>query len=528
MTSGGSPATVGAEGERRLNLQTLQGVASSDSVTLPSVDPRALTIGMVHLGIGAFHRAHLAVCTEDAARAAGETRWGIFGVTGRSDAVVRQLAPQDCLYGVLFKGRDSVHLRLVASIRDVAWPGDRSEDVLDALASPEVHLATLTLTEKGYSRGADGRVDLDSVDVQHDLSLVARELAADAAGAGDTAGGGAGEACRTPMGLLVRGLTRRFRAGGAPFTVVSCDNLASNGQVTRDLVYELASALPAHDGLMRWLDSSVTFPSTMVDRIAPATTAADRAEALGMLGLTDSALVVAEPFQQWIIEDNFAGERPRWELAGAILTDDVAPYEAVKLRILNATHSFLAWLGGLLGYATIAEAIADPTVRALSLQLINEDVLPTLTAPARMNLEAYRDSVVDRFANPNLAHTTAQVGADGSQKLPNRVVGTVSDRLNAGATPRHLALLVAAWIAHIARAGDPGSSDLEDPMAARLTGAVPSTTALNADRGAAVRAILGMTSIFPAEVGRSQAFIDAVIGQLDVVNELTTQHQELP
>jgi fructuronate reductase len=483
---------------------------------------------MVHLGIGAFHRAHLAVCTEDAARAAGETRWGIFGVTGRSDAVVRQLAPQDCLYGVLFKGRDSVRLRLVASVRDVAWPGDRTGDVLEALASPAVHLATLTLTEKGYSRGADGGIDLDSADVQHDLALLAHELVRDPQRAGESAGGGAEEACRTPMGLLVRGLARRFRAGGAPFTVVSCDNLASNGRVTRSLVYALVDALPGHEGLVHWLQESVTFPSTMVDRIAPATTARDRDKAFSLLGLTDSALVVAEPFQQWIIEDNFASDRPRWELAGAILTDDVAPFEAAKLRILNATHSFLAWLGGLMEYVTIAEAIADPTLRALSLKLINEDVLPTLTPLAQLSLAEYRDSVIDRFSNPNLAHTTAQVGADGSQKLPNRVVGTVSDRLRAGAIPRHLALLVAAWIANVARAGDPGGRPLDDPMAPQLTAAVPSTAALNADRGGSVRAILGMSSIFPAEVGHAEAFVDEVISQLDVVAGLVQHHQELP
>ena len=208
----------------RLNLESLANVAPSPSVALPSVDPRALSIGIVHLGVGAFHRAHQAVFTEDAATASGETHWGILGVTGRSDSVVRQLVPQDGLYGVLTKGVDATSIRVIGSLRDVAWPGDRTADIVRALAAPTTHVITLTMTEKGYLRAPSGAIDVTHPDVAHDLALVDRELAGEVVA----------EASKTLPGILVRGLARRFVTSRAPVTVVSCDNLAHNGAVTRE------------------------------------------------------------------------------------------------------------------------------------------------------------------------------------------------------------------------------------------------------------------------------------------------------
>lgn len=503
---------------QRLDIERLAALSPGEAVTLSPLDPRTITIGIVHFGIGAFHRAHQAVYTEDAAATAGETRWGILGVTGRTDAVARQLVPQDCLYGVLVKGADETRLRLISSVRDVAWPGEDSGKVVDALASAATQLATLTITEKGYLRAAGGGMDLTIDAVTHDLDLIARELAD--AQSNDAASHRLEEPSRTPIGLLVRGLARRFRAGGEPFSVVSCDNLAHNGAVTRELVHSLAAALPDGEGFRAWLAASVTFPSTMVDRIAPATTQVDRDEALALLGLADEALVVAEPFRQWVIEDDFAGDRPRWELAGAILADDVAPYEMVKLRILNATHSLLAWLGALRGHRTIAQAVADDVLRTIALRVIDDDVLPTLSAPNGIDLVEYRDSVLERFANPNLAHTTAQVGMDGSQKLPNRLLGTVADRLAAGAVPHGLALVLAAWISYIASTGDEGGPSLDDPLADRLRSAVPSTAALRAQPVRAVADILSIAEVFPAAIRDAEQFAESVVTQLEAVRRL--------
>jgi len=506
----------------RLSLATLAEHPPTEAgVVGPALDPDTLSVGIVHFGIGAFHRAHQAVFTELAAAATGDTGWGIMGVTGRSDTVVQQLVPQDCLYGVLQKGAHNTELRLVASVRNAVWPGRDSEIVVATLAAPTTHIATLTITEKGYLRGVDGSIELTAPAVQNDLELVAAELA----GEPDE------RASQTPIGLLVRGLARRFRQGGQPFTVVPCDNLVGNGEVTRGLVTSLVAALGGadaaarerRDGLLGWLGASVSFPSTMVDRIAPATTDADREEALALLGLRDEALVVAEPFLQWVIEDDFAGPRPAWEKAGAIITADVAPYEAVKLRTLNATHSLLAYLGALKGHATIAEAVADPDLHDVARRVIDEDILPTLAAPAGIDLGEYRDSVLERFANPNLAHTTRQVAMDGSQKLPGRILGTAADRLAAGHTPHGSALAVAAWISYIAASLADGGPTLDDPMAEALQDAVGSADAVTSDPAGTVDRVLALDAVFPEALRTSPEFRDAVVAQLPAVRALTAR-----
>ncbi len=509
----------------RLSNETLAQLQNRESaVELPLLAADELSLGIVHFGIGAFHRAHQAVYTERAAAAESETRWGILGVTGRTDAVARQLQPQDCLYGVLEKSASDTRLQLISSVRDVAWPGRDSEKVVATLAASTTHLATLTITEKGYLRAPDGRIDLTLPAVLHDLALIDAELRGAAPDESGADAGGA--ASQTPIGLLVRGLARRHRNRGGAFSVVSCDNMVDNGGVTRRLVESLVAALPdgeAVEGFRRWLAASATFPSTVVDRIAPATTDADRAEALALLGLRDDALVVAEPFSQWVIEDDFAGPRPAWEKAGAILTADVAPYEMVKLRTLNATHSLLAWLGALSGHRTIASAVGDERLRALAVGVIDDDILPTLTAPAGIDLGEYRDSVLERFANPSLAHTTAQVAMDGSQKLPVRILGTVADRLAAGATPRGLALVVAAWISYVAASTSPGGHALDDPIAAVLQNAVGSETELREYPDAVVGRMLALRAVFPAEVGESVVFREAVVAQLATVRKLTVR-----
>lgn len=480
---------------KRLSLASLASVSGREGTSGPDVDPRALSTGIVHFGVGAFHRAHQAVYTEDAAAATGETGWGILGVTGRSARVAEQLAPQDGLYSVLTKARDSESLRLVGSIRKVAYPGADSEEVIRTLASESVHLASLTITEKGYPRTPDGDLDTSHAGVVSDIAALRAELS------GRSFAGPA----HSPVGLLVRGMARRYAVSGAPFAVVCCDNLMSNGQVTRNLVRALADAADAA-GMVEWLESSVTFPSTMVDRIVPATTAANRVEAERILGMRDEGLVVAEPFGQWVIEDDFLGPRPAWERSGAILTDDVAPFEIAKLRMLNATHSLLAYLGALRGHPTIADAVADDALVAEARSLQRNDVIPTLTSPPGLDLLEYGESILTRFANPNLAHTTSQVAMDGSQKLPVRILGTVTDRLAAGQVPHSGALLVAAWMLFIYRGRDVNGRPLvlDDPMADALQAAAAGSESGLADR------LLALSAIFPEEVSANAEFRGAV------------------
>lgn len=482
MTEVGSPR-LSRETLRRLDPGHL-----SPAVRLPALDPGSVGIGVVHLGLGAFHRAHQAVFTEDAAAATGEPGWGILGVTQRSARVVEQMAPQDGLYGVLTKGTEETSLRLVGSLRAVAFPGTDTARVLNTIAAPTTHVVTLTVTEKGYRRDAGGGPDLTDPDLAVDLENLATELrgaSADVAPA------------RSPIGLLLRGLALRRRRDSGPMTVVCCDNLAENGAVLAGLVGATLDAVPGGDALRGWLESSVRFPGTMVDRIVPATTDAHRDEARSLLGLADAGLVVGEPFTQWVIEDAFAGPRPAWERAGATLTSDVAPFERAKLRVLNASHSTLAYLGALRGHATIAQAVDDPDLAHAVRALVDEDVLPTLVAPDGLDLLGYRDEVLARFANPNTGHTTVQVAMDGSQKLPQRLLGTVRDRLAVGAVPTAAAMTVAAWIAYV-RATTQGELEVEgrrialdDPLAPTLAAAAAGPLDALADRMLDVRAVFG-------------------------------------
>lgn len=477
----------------RLSLTTLP--QRSEHITLPGVDPRSLSTGLVHLGIGAFHRAHQAVYTELASAATGDDRWGTFAVTGRSASVVDQLAPQDCLYGVLTKSADLSTLHVVGSVREVVSGGADPRAALSAIASPGVHVVTLTITEKGYPRTPEGGLALGTEAVSADLALVRAALS------------GRATPSRTgsSVGLLTAGLADRFTANAEPISVVSCDNLPGNGAQLGRLVGELAdSAGGGEFGV--WLHDRVAFPSTMVDRIVPTTTDQDRAAAADLLQLYDAGLVVAEPFRQWVIEDRFAADRPAWEQAGATLAADVAPYERAKLRLLNGTHSLLAYLGALRGHRTIADAVADDGLRAAARGLQREDAIPTLTAPTGVDLEEYGEQILHRFANPHLRHTTVQVGMDGSQKLPVRILETAKDRLRAGVVPQHCALAVAAWFAYIEGGLDPAGPDLplNDPLAAVLRERADGPDAGFVDR------MFGVREVFDEEIAGNDAFRAAV------------------
>ena len=496
----------------------------------PSPGPppvRPTQVGIVHLGIGAFHRAHQAVATEDAALATGDTRWGILGVTQRSGSVRDQLRPQGGVYTVLTVGPDGASPRVVGSVTDVAWPAEETPRVLAALAAPTTHVVTLTVTEKGYARGADGRLDRGAVRADLD-ALAAEEAAEPAAGTADgaPAGTAAGSApavvaATSAIGLLVRGLAARRRAGGEPLTVLSCDNLADNGRVLGRLVGEAVDAAlpgPEGDALRAWLTASVTFPCSMVDRIVPATTPGQRDDVETLLGARDEGLVVAEPFLQWVIEDRFAGPRPAWERGGATLTTDVAPYERAKLRLLNGAHSYLAYAGSLAGHATIAQAVADPALLA-GARALQADALATLDAPDGVDLAAYAEALLGRFANPASGHTTRQVAMDGTQKIPFRWGATLADRLadaSAGdALPAGVVAALAAWTRYVVAEVRAGRT-VDDPRAGELRAAVEEAP----DDAAAVRALVRLPGLLPAlPDGRLSEVADAVVGT-DTRNEV--------
>ena len=470
-------------------------------------------IGIVHLGIGAFHRAHQAVFTELAAAATGETRWGILGVTQRSRSVADQLVPQDGLYGVLQKGTHATELRLIGAVVDVAFPGEDTARVIRALAAPATHIVTLTVTEKGYRAGAYGDPDLGDADLQADIAaLVAESRGADAV-----------SPARSPIGLLVRGLAARAHATTSrPLTVVCCDNIIDNGRFVEALVLAVLDAAIAAGGealatVRAWVVEHTTFPCTMVDRIVPAATETDRAEAEQLLGLRDEGLVVAEPFRQWVIEDRFAGPRPKWEKAGAILTDDVAPFEQAKLRMLNGTHSLLAYEGALRGLRTVADAVTDERLAARARGFLFDEVIPTLDAPDGFDLAEYAESLLERFANPGTGHTTIQVAMDGSKKLPIRLFGTVSDNLARGVVPLRAADVFAAWIVFVAtgRTFDGEPLALDDPRADELAAATGRGTVEAADAAGLVSAVYALPDLVPADAAADAGFTAAVTSAVE-------------
>jgi len=468
-------------------------------------------VGIVHLGIGAFHRAHQAVFTELAARATGDRRWGILGVTQRSASVRDQLRPQGGVYSVLTAGTHETRLDLVGAVLDVAWPAEETVRVLETVAAPTTHVVTLTVTEKGYARGADGGLDVGRV--RPDLDALAAD---DATVPGATA-----------VGLLVRGLAARWRAAQAtgerrPITVLTCDNMVDNGHVLERLVGEAVdAALPGEQAaeLRSWLATDVAFPCSMVDRIVPATTPEQRDAVERELGARDEGLVVGEPFRQWVIEDRFAGPRPAWEEAGATFTADVAPWEQAKLRLLNGTHSLLAYAGRLAGHATLAEAVTDPALHERARAFMLDDALPTLTPPDGADLRAYAESLLERFANPATGHTTMQVSMDGTQKIPFRWGGVVADRLAVGAVPEGAAFALAAWSEVVRREAAAGRL-VDDPRAQELADVVAG--AGDGDPAAAspadvARALLALPGLLPEGVGSDPRLVDAVLAQVPVL-----------
>ncbi|WP_250002858.1 mannitol dehydrogenase family protein [Actinoplanes sp. M2I2] len=425
--------------------------------------------GIVHLGMGAFHRAHQAVFTEDA-MAAGGGDWGIVGVAPRSREVVDALRAQDGLFSVTTLGPDGSSTRVVGSSAGQLHAAADPDVVVALLADPAIRIVTLTVTEKGYKLDpATGRLLLDD-ELRADLET--------------------GRSPRTVPGLLIRGLGARRRADAGPIALMSCDNLPANGHRMRGLITTLAAATAISD----WVRENVTFPGTMVDRIVPASTAETLAVAARALGVRDRAAVSAEPYSAWVIEDDFPAGRPTWELAGAVLTGDPRPWESLKLRTLNGVHSAIAYLGAVAGHETIAAALAMPGLEGAMRRFIAEDIAPSLVPPPGVDTVAYGEEVLARFANPAMGHRTVQVAMDGTQKLPQRVLHTIQNRREAGAVPRWAALVVAAWMRFVQGVADDGSPlPLDDPLADRIRARLAASPATP---DGVVEALLGLDTVF--------------------------------
>ncbi|CAM04206.1 fructuronate reductase [Saccharopolyspora erythraea NRRL 2338] len=451
--------------------------------------------GIVHLGLGNFHRAHGAVYTAQAMAAAGGD-WGIRGFAHSSDRVVAPMRAQDNVYSILQLTERGAEAGLVDVHRDTGVAAQDPAAVVDAIADPAHRIVSLTVSEVGYTRDpATGRLALDAPEVAADLT--------------------AGSTPRTAVGMIARGLEQRA-ASGEPFAVLSCDNLQSAGDVTRAVVEEFLQAAGVSDDVLSFVSSSVSFPNGMVDRIVPRTTDEHSRIVADLLGVQDLCPVPAEEFTMWVLEDDFAGGRPAWDLAGATFSNEIEAYEMVKLRLLNGSHSLIAYLGILSGAPTIDVAWGQDFVREAVLNGITDDYLPTFTPPTGFDADAYVSELDARWRNPLIGHATTQVGTDGSLKLLQRIPNAALFHLRRGDMPHHLALCIAAWIACVAPpAGftpEPLAERIVEPARDRLAAAVDGAVTV-ADH---VRRIMN-GGFFPDALAEQDAFTVRVADLLTLV-----------
>ena len=433
-------------------------------------------VGIVHLGLGAFYRAFGAIYVAEAMAAKGGD-WGIIGVSLQNPATHDALAPQGWAYTSVTLSPTGQETEVIEVLQNVLVAPENPTAVLAAMADPAVKIVSLTVTEKGYCHNpATGRLNTDHPDIQHDIR---------------------GPRPRSAPGFLVRALAARRDAGLDSFTILTCDNLPENGKLVRGIVLELATLIDP--GLANWIAANARFPATMVDRITPATTPANIAELAELTGRHDATPVLHEPFRQWVIEDSFVNNaRPDFAAVGVQMVDDVTPYEHMKLRMLNGTHSALAYLGYLAGDETIADTMANPAFAALADQLWSE-IIPAVTAPPNVSLQNYAAALKARYANPAIRHRTWQIAMDGSQKLPQRILGTLSENISAGRPSPGLCLAVAAWIRYIGGVDEAGQPfEVKDPLAQHLR-TLSDAAQTPAEK---VTALLAVAQVFPPNLAQ--------------------------
>jgi fructuronate reductase len=449
------------------------------SVARPTYDRSKVVGSIVHLGLGSFHRAHQAMFTE-AVLASGDLQWGIVGAGLISADKKNALLPQDCLYALAEKGADAESVRVIGALVDVLGGADDSARLLAKMSDVSTRIVSITVTEKGYY------LDPATATLQLQAPAIVADLAAPAAP-------------QTVLGLIVHALKSRRAAGIPPFTVLSCDNLPSNGKLAKAAV--LAFAREVDGELAAWIEAHVCFPCTMVDRITPATTDADRAHVAQVLGLEDAWPVVTEQFVQWVIEDNFSMGRPDWTLGGAIFSDEIERWENMKLRCLNGSHSTLAYLGQLTGRETVADAMQLPLITDI-LDALWVEMREVLQAPKGVDAAAYVESLKQRFRNPALKHRTAQIASDGSQKLPQRLLAPLRDRLARGLASPTIATAIAAWMHYAVKIAQTPGGVLGDPLAGEILPAARQSC----DAATIVGNLLALDKIFGTDLPVNDAF----------------------
>lgn len=468
----------------RLNEETLP--LAPAGVRRPGYDRAKTRVGFAHIGVGAFHRCHQAEYTEDALEAGADDRAEI-GINIRPPSIEAQLASQDGFYTRLLVEGDKTEARVIGSIRRVL-DGDREpEKAIAAVADPGIDVVTMTVTEKGYCHiPATGALDWDRPEISGDLKRVSGR--------------------KSMPGFLAEMLAKRM-ATNASLTLISCDNIPGNGHILRNVVSSFAEA--ADKSLAAWISDNVRFPSTMVDRIVPATRPEDLKRVEETVGLRDEGVVIGEPFRQWVIEDDFNRPRPRWDVAGAEFVRDVEPYEFIKMRVLNACQTALSYLGALRGLGTTCEDVHDPQLKGFAERMILAESAAVLPDVPSMQVGPYLDLTISRLANPAIRHSNHQIATDGSQKINQRILQPLRDRMARGLSSPLLETAVAGWVAYLAKSqpafgGVWQASDQIMPFVADI--AKQSAD----DIGAFTKLFIGNRAIFGDRLAGDAAFIGRV------------------
>lgn len=464
----------------RLTSKNLPGIKAG--VGVPSYDPSKTATGVVHFGPGAFHRGHQAWYID--ALLAQDRRWGISDVELREGVLAEALRTQNCLYTVV-ELDEKVRFQVIGSVKEYVVATENKEAAFARLILPSVRLVTITVSEKGYCLDGSGTLDIDHADIKHDLEHPTSPVSL--------------------VGWLAEGLVRRRAAGLAPFVIMSCDNVAGNGDKLRSAVLKYCEARGSGD-LATWIEDRVRFPCTMVDSITPAADEALKQKVADAIGLRDDAPVHREAFVQWVIEDILGPDAPDFSSVGARLTNDVKAFEFAKLRLLNGAHSTLAYVGLLMGYTSVGEAMRDKRLADFVGRMMCEDIVPSLRKTDALNFESYVGDILRRFRNPALTHMLVQIASDGSQKLPYRILGTIADALDTGRPIDRLVVVIAAWMRFAAREAKAGKA-LADPLC---------DTLMKIGRGCEGNAqhdvprFLALTEIFPRRLVDNRDFVTAV------------------
>ena len=410
-----------------MTLLTENSLPDIEGIRIPSYRREEITPGIIHLGVGNFHRAHQAVYIDELLSI--DPKWGIVGVSMRSAQTRDRLKPQNFLFTVREREDDQQTGRVIGAILDILVLNEDQQEILSLASGDQISVITLTVTENGYCHTSSGDLDSTHPEIEHDLANPDNP--------------------KSVPGLLVAMLRARMRAGGAPMTILSCDNLAGNGEITQSVVTQLAGLKEPE--LARWITNNVAFPNSMVDRIVPRTSDSDIKD-YSSLGITDLGLINTEVFKQWVIEDRFFGQTPNWKSSGVLLVSQVRPFEIMKLQFLNATHTALSYLGLLCGLSYIHEVMEDGLLRAFARNLMDKEITPVAATPDGIDLDAYKKSIMTRFSNNAIAYSTAQVATNGSLKLPERIFPALKAHLENGHAPPRLCMVIAAWLVCISDA----------------------------------------------------------------------------